>query len=41
MLPEDDYEVSLMEVKPKLIERGTDEDYFTNKQVDVWGIDQF
>lgn len=41
ILPDDDYEVSLMEANPKLIDLGTDEDYFTNEQVDVWGIDGF
>ncbi|SDK32685.1 hypothetical protein [Lacicoccus qingdaonensis] len=35
-----DYEASLIEVTPKLVEPGTDEDYFTNEQVHVWGIDQ-
>lgn len=41
ILPKGDYEVSLTEVKPKLVELCSDEDYFTHEQVDVWGIDQF
>lgn len=41
ILPDGDYTVSLMEVKPGLVAPGTEEDYFTNEQVRVWGIDSF
>lgn len=41
ILPNGDYEVSLLEVKPKLVDLGTEDDYFTNEQLQVWGIDEF
>lgn len=41
ILPNGDYEVSLMEIKPKLVELGTEGDYFSNEQIQVWGIDGF
>jgi hypothetical protein len=41
ILPNGDYEVSLIEVNPKFIELGEEADYFSNEQVDVWGIDSF
>lgn len=41
ILPNGNYEVSLMEVKPKLVDLGTEGDYFSNEQIQVWGIDEF
>ncbi|MHA6250394.1 hypothetical protein [Oceanobacillus sp. CAU 1775] len=41
ILPTGEYEVSLIEVTPKLVELGTKEDYFFNEQVQIWGIDGF
>jgi hypothetical protein len=41
ILPNGDYEVSLIEVNPKLVDLGAEGDYFSNEQVQVWGIDGF
>lgn len=41
ILPNGDYEVSLLEVKPKLVDLGTEDDYFSNEQLHVWGIDEY
>lgn len=35
------FRVSLLEVKPKLIDLGKEEDYFSNEQIKVWGVDRF
>lgn len=41
ILPDGDYTVSLMEVNPRLVAPGTEEDYFIDEQIRVWGIDSF
>lgn len=41
ILPDGDYEVSLIEMTPTLVDLGEEEDYFSNEQVQVWGIDGF
>jgi hypothetical protein len=41
ILPSGDYEVSILEVNPKFIELGSELDYFSNEQIQVWGIDGF
>lgn len=41
ILPNGEYEVSIMEVNPEFIELGTNQDYFSNEQIKVWGIDGF
>lgn len=41
ILPNGDYNVSLKEVSPVFVELGTEQDYFSNDQVQVWGIGGF
>lgn len=41
ILPDGDYEVSLSEIKPALVDLGTERDYFSNEQIQVWGMDGF
>lgn len=41
ILPIGDYVVSLLNVQPKKVSLGTDNDYFANEQVKLWGIDGF
>jgi hypothetical protein len=41
IIPTGKYITSLLEIKPSLVELGTDNDYFVNEQVQVWGIDPF
>jgi len=41
ILPNGGYDVALKEVKPIFVELGTEQDYFSNEQVQVWGIDDF
>lgn len=41
ILPDGDYEASLIEVEPKLVDLGTEGDYFFNEQIQVWGKDSF
>ncbi len=40
-LPPDDYMVCIFELEPYLVRPGTDSDYFTHEQVEVWGLDPF
>lgn len=41
ILPNGEYIVLLNEVKPVFVELGTEQDYFSNEQVQVWGLDPF
>ncbi|WP_404446397.1 hypothetical protein LG307_21370 [Sutcliffiella horikoshii] len=41
ILPSGDYKVLLNEVIPEFIELGTEKDYFSNEQVQVWGMNSF
>lgn len=41
ILPNGEYDVSLQEVNPRFVELGTKQDYFSNEQVQVWGMDKF
>lgn len=41
IIPNDEYIVSLFEVKPALVKLGSENDYFASEQVDLWGIDGF
>lgn len=41
ILPEADYFASLLEVFPDRVLPGSENDYFTNEQVELWGIDGF
>ncbi|WP_164219233.1 hypothetical protein [Virgibacillus sp. YIM 98842] len=41
ILPNGEYEVSLIEANPKLVDLGKEEDYFSNEQIQVWGEDEF
>jgi hypothetical protein len=41
ILPNGDYVVSLLEVKPSKVSLGSDSDYFSNEQIELWGIDEF
>ncbi|MBK8459427.1 MAG: hypothetical protein IPL43_03800 [Micropruina sp.] len=39
VLPESTYTILLQEVVPRLVEPGSDGDYFTHEQVRTWGVD--
>lgn len=41
IIPDGDYIVSLLDINPKFIELESDQDYFSNEQIKVWGIDGF
>ena len=41
IIPNGKYKVLLLTVYPKLIELGTDKDYFANEKIKLWGIDGF
>lgn len=41
ILPNGEYKILLNEVNPQFVELGTEQDYFSNEQVQVWGIDPF
>jgi hypothetical protein len=41
ILPSGEYKVLLNEVTPVIVELGTEIDYFSNEQIEVWGIDPF
>jgi hypothetical protein len=41
IIPNGKYQVLLLRVQPKIVELGTDKDYFTNEEVKLWGIDGF
>lgn len=41
IIPNDEYIVSLLEIKPNLVKLGSWNDYFANEEVDLWGIDSF
>lgn len=41
IIPNGNYKVLLLTVYPKLTELGTSNDYFTNEEVKLWGIDGF
>jgi hypothetical protein len=41
LLPEGQYVPLLLRVEPRLITPGQEGDYFSNEQVDTWGLDQF
>jgi hypothetical protein len=41
ILPSGEYKVLLNEVTPEFVELGSEKDYFSNEQVDVWRIDPF
>lgn len=41
IIPVGEYITSLIEINPKIIQLGSQNDYFVKEQVDVWGIDPF
>jgi hypothetical protein len=41
IIPDGEYKAFLNKIIPNLIELGTKEDYFSNEQVQLWGIDGF
>ena len=41
ILPNGDYVVSLFEVNPSKVSLGSDSDYFSNEQIELWGVDGF
>ena len=41
IIPDGKYEVLLLKVFPKQVSLGTDQDYFANEEVKLWGIDGF
>jgi len=41
IMPNGEYICSLQTISPKLVELSSSEDYFTNEQIDLWGIDKF
>lgn len=41
IVPQGTYRVLLLQVQPKLVVPGDENDYFTNEQVELWGIDSF
>lgn len=41
IIPDGNYEVLLLNVFPKLVTLGTNQDYFANEEVKLWGIDGF
>lgn len=41
IIPNGEYNVTLSQVNPNIIELGKDEDYFNNEQIQLWGIDRF
>ena len=41
IIPNGKYEVLLLSVQPKIVELGTNKDYFSNEEVKLWGIDGF
>lgn len=40
-LPPDEYLVCLLEIAPRLVQLGGAEDYFSQEQIQLWGIDTF
>lgn len=41
LLPQGDYLITLSRVNPHKVSLGSDSDYFTNEQIDLWGVDGF
>jgi hypothetical protein len=41
IVPDGDYVACLLEVSPKRVLPGSQDDYFAHEQIDVWGIDGF
>ncbi len=41
VVPAGEYLVSLLQVRPRKVILGSENDYFSNEQVDLWGIDPF
>jgi hypothetical protein len=41
LAPVGDYRVSLLQIRPRRVTLGAQDDYFTNEQVALWGIDSF
>lgn len=41
IIPSGNYMVALIEIKPRLVQIGSDADYFSKEQVECWGIDSF
>jgi hypothetical protein len=41
IIPNGDYNVCLLSINPSIVELGGENDYFTNEQVETWGIDGF
>ncbi len=41
IIPNGKYKVLLLTIYPKLVELGKENDYFTNEQIDLWGLDGF
>jgi len=41
IIPDGNYRIMLLEVEPKMVDLGTDSDYFKNEQITLWGLDGF
>ena len=41
IMPSGEYEVLLLEAMPKMVQLGSEDDYFSNEQIKLWGIDGF
>ena len=41
IIPDGKYKIMLLEIEPKMVQLGTELDYFKNEQIKLWGLDGF